>query len=559
LGAGINGVSLARELALNRVPVVIVEKADISAGATAYSSRLIHGGLRYLEFAEFDLVRESLAERARLLRLAPQFVRPLHLFIPVANRMGGFAASASRFLFRGGGSSKERGLWLVRTGLALYDRFARDGQLPAHSVHAVGDAGTVPVDSARYRWLCSYYDAQMAYPERFVLSMLEDCRRLAAEGGQRFELFTYHEARLDGDEVLVFATGNGETEPVLQLKPAAVINATGAWVDYTLRRLNVEEKRLIGGTKGSHFLTFHPGAREALDGRGVYAEAGDGRPVFMLPLGDAVLVGTTDIPFEGDPTEAVATEEEIEYLISAFHEVLPDVGLTRRDVDFHYCGVRPLPYVEESAPAGVTRRHWLAYHDQAPLPMASVIGGKLTTCRSLAEQAVAELLPKLGRSEQPATSESRAYPGGEEYPAKVDELQAASDRLAEHRIRSPQQAAAIWSLYGTRAAEVLTSCGQSSWHNLTGTRLPRALARYAIDHEWATSLSDLIERRLMLLYQPELCEQTLRELAQELVSAGKLREREVQSAVDQAKARLMEHYGKELRPDERLSNEKPAH
>src|SRR5262245_9386968 len=168
LGAGINGAALARELVLNGVGVYLVDTADIASGATAYSSRLIHGGLRYLEYGEFDLVRESLAERTRLLRLAPQVVRPLKLSIPVKTRTSGFVGAARTFLgLRGGATSQSRGMWVVRMGLWLYDRYARDPMLPGHSARRVGEPATLAV-SSDYRWLCEYWDAQIQYPERFV-------------------------------------------------------------------------------------------------------------------------------------------------------------------------------------------------------------------------------------------------------------------------------------------------------------------------------------------------------------------------------------------------------
>ncbi len=198
LGAGINGAALARELVLNGVGVTLVDTADLAFGATAYSSRLIHGGLRYLEYGEFDLVRESLAERGRLLRLAPHLVRPLRLHVPVERRLGGLRMSASRFLLgqhapQSWQRPTPRGMWLVRTGLWLYDRYARDPSLPRHSVHRVGEGG-VPVDPAKYRWLCAYSDAQVVYPERLVVAFLEDARALAAGSGTTFQFFNYHEA-----------------------------------------------------------------------------------------------------------------------------------------------------------------------------------------------------------------------------------------------------------------------------------------------------------------------------------------------------------------------------
>src|SRR5688572_3873967 len=182
LGAGINGAALARELVLNGLSVCVVDKADIASGATARSSRLIHGGLRYLEHGEFDLVRESLGERTRLLRLAPQFVQPLRLLIPVRTRFTGVPTAAGRFFgWQPGRLSRQpttRGLWLVRMGLRLYDAYAKDAVLPRHRAHRTGQPGTVPVNREKYRWQCSYYDAQIPFPERFVLAMLQDARQL---------------------------------------------------------------------------------------------------------------------------------------------------------------------------------------------------------------------------------------------------------------------------------------------------------------------------------------------------------------------------------------------
>ncbi|MGH7136481.1 MAG: FAD-dependent oxidoreductase, partial [Pirellulales bacterium] len=212
LGAGINGAALARELVLAGMPVVVVDTGDLARGATSCSSRLIHGGLRYLEYGEFDLVRESLAERTRLLRLAPQFVRPLKLFIPVSNRCGGLWESALRFFElrrTAGETSPHRGLWLVRAGLKLYDWYARDPTLPRHAVLSANSPLAPPVDRGRYPWLCAYYDAQVRYPERFVVALFEDARRLAEEQKLDFQLLTYHRTSLDGSTVSVEALPDG--------------------------------------------------------------------------------------------------------------------------------------------------------------------------------------------------------------------------------------------------------------------------------------------------------------------------------------------------------------
>jgi glycerol-3-phosphate dehydrogenase len=551
LGAGINGAALARELALNGVDVCVVDVGDVCSGTTPWSSRLIHGGLRYLEYGEFDLVRESLAERTRLLRLAPQFVQPLQLYIPVRSRFGGLFESAAKFIGWGSGSSSDRGLWLVQAGLRMYDAYAADSTLPGHNVHSISDPDIPPVDPARYSWVCSYWDAQIRAPERFVLALLEDARALAAAQGTAFELFTYHEARLAGKCVEVRPhTGStcqagGAAPAVRTFEPLAVINATGAWVDFTLQNLAVAAPRLMGGTKGSHLLTSHAGLREALGGNGIYAEAPDGRPVFLLPFGDATLIGTTDIPFSGCPEDALADDAEIDYLLSVVREVVPQVGLTREDLDLHYCGVRPLPFVGEKTPASITRRHRIERHADAPVPMFSLIGGKLTTCRALAEEAARTVLESVG-GRVTADSRSRVIPGGDGFPPNASVLR---DRQAEWCARTGWDravAAAVWRLVGSRAESVLAQVSDGARGLIAGTSVPVGFVQWSIEQEWVRTLDDLVERRLLLLYDPALSERTLRELAEQLVATGKLLAEEVADAVRSCRERLAKRFGKRL-------------
>jgi len=527
LGAGINGAALARELALNGVGVVVVDTRDIAAGATAYSSRLIHGGLRYLEYGDFALVRESLGERTRLLRLAPQFVHPLRLYIPIQNRFGGLMQAARRFLglrerqsAKGFASYKRnlpRGLWTVRFGLWMYDKYARDPTLPKHESHRASDPDVVPVDRSKYRWVCAFSDAQVVYPERFTLALLSDARQIASERGTEFLMLTYHETMLNGRTVSIRSVAGGSaastTQVAHQFEPSAIINATGAWVDQTLKSLGIEAKRLMGGTKGSHFVTSHARLKELLAGRAVYMEAPDGRPVFILPFIDGMLVGTTDEPFEGDPADAVATAEELDYLIAAVNEVFPDVRLMREDIDMHYAGVRPLPHTDAATPGAISRRHWMEPHSNSTVPMYSIIGGKLTTCRSLAEEAAGEILNRLG---VPRIADSRERPV-----AECEPCMAASG--------TPRRALAT----GECAV-------------LLGTSIPLDTAREVIRCEWVTTLDDLVERRLMLLYHPKLERGCLDQLADLLIEARLLSADQKVAAVDAVVDRLLKHFGKRV-------------
>lgn len=552
LGAGINGAALARELVLNGLNVVVADTADAASGTTAYSSRLIHGGLRYLEHGDFALVRESLAERTRLLRLAPQFVQPLELSIPVENRLGGAAAEVGRVLGlkrrardpgAGDAAPPARGLWLVRTGLALYDRYARDRSLPRHSVVRAGDARAVAVDARRFRWICTYFDAQVLFPERLVLAFLEDARQAAQQQGLEFEVLTYHHARLHGN--MVELQGRQGTTQMPSLQPAAIVNASGPWVDLTLDDLQIPSRRLMGGTKGSHLVTHQARLKELLAGRGLYAEAADGRPIFVLPLGAAVLIGTTDIPFEGDPREARTTQDEIDYLLRAVNCVLPQAELRAADIDLHYCGVRPLPHADATTPAAITRRHAIEVHRQSAVPVYSLVGGKLTTCRSFAEEAAGRILADLGLA-RTADSRDRLIPGAEGYPADDAAGRGHCTQLAERFRIADDQVRSIWALFGTRSEAVLASCDARSVEDLDGTSLPQGVARWCLRHEWAQTLADLVERRLMLLYHQPLTRRCLTQLAGLLVESGKLADDDDDAAVQSYVEDLAARYGKNV-------------
>ena len=247
-------------MALNGLGSLIVDVHDIASGATAYSSRLIHGGLRYLEYGEFDLVRESLEERTRWLRLAPHFVHPLRLFIPIRNRRGGLLMGARRFLGlkprrKGKPPAGQRGLWSIRMGLWLYDAYARDPTLPRRRLYKSRSPDVVRVDAAKYRWMFSFSDAQLVYPERFTLALLEDAGRIAAAAGIPFRILTYHRAALDGQTAHV-APRDRPNAAAISFQPSAIINATGAWVDRTLAALDVPSQPLMGGHEREPF--HHP-------------------------------------------------------------------------------------------------------------------------------------------------------------------------------------------------------------------------------------------------------------------------------------------------------------
>jgi len=572
LGAGINGAALARELLISGVSVAVIDAADIAAGATAWSTRLVHGGLRYLEYGEVELVRESLVERDRLVRLAPHLVRPLEFYLPVRTRLGGMAAAAARLLgceslARAWQGTRGRGSWTVGMGLRLYDQLPGGSGWPRHRMVRASAGGMPAVDSTAFPLAGLYWDAQLLYPERFTVELLVDARRAAAETGAEFRVFTHHRCRLDGDGMLLVEPVAGDARgAAVRIEPAAVVNATGAWVDRTLAEAlpKVLSGRLIGGTKGSHLLVRSAPLRAALGDRGIYAEAADGRPVFVLPFGDRlVLVGTTDLPFSGDPDDARTDEAEIDYLLGAVAGILPTVAASRDDVVQHYCGVRPLPFVsrEGGTPASITRRHMLVRHADALPPCWSIVGGKLTTCRSLAETAAAELLGRLG-IEVGGSSRDRPMPG---WSAGLPAVEAAAREQAV-AAGLPEDVAARLArhavgLYGARAVDVcaairsavrsppgmdsggLSHAGQAL---ISDVEVPKSAVAWSVREEWATRLEDVVERRLMLVFDERLSRRSLEDIAAVLVGEGVLEKERAAAEVETVAARLRQRYGKTL-------------
>lgn len=553
LGAGINGAALARELLLSGVGVVLVDAGDIACGATAWSTRLVHGGLRYLEYGEVGLVRESLAERDRLVRLAPHLVRPLAFYLPMRSRWGGLAAAAARMLgfeslAKRWRSPRGRGSIAVGIGLTLYDALATGAGWPRHRSVRPGAAGLPAVDPCAFPQAAFYADAQMLFPERFTVELCVDARRIAAARDIPFVLVTHASCAWHSADGLRI-TGTGDAGGgVLDVQPAAVVNATGAWVDRTRAVLMPSEaRRLIGGTKGSHLVLDAYALRAALGDHGVYAEADDGRPVFVLPFGSRlVLVGTTDIPFHGDPATARADDDEIAYLLAAVARLFPAVAPARNAVVQHYCGVRPLPAADGTTPASVTRRHMLVRHAEAPVPTWSIVGGKLTTCRSLAEQAAREVLGAL-RLQVTGSSRERPLPGSLGADLRAVCVAEVAATLGAAGI-GPEQCARVAEhtveLFGARAPEACRPLPPGVPVLVAGADLPTAVVGLCVREEWTTTLGDLVERRLMLLFAPDLSCATLTALAAEFVRLGLLPADRQHIEVDRCITRLRDHYGK---------------
>lgn len=475
IGGGINGAGIARDAAGRGLRVCLVEKGDFCSATSRWSSRLIHGGLRYLEHAEFGLVRESLAERQALLDTAPHLVRPLPLLLPI---------------YRGA----RRGAMAIRAGLWLYDLLAVGSSLPRHRMlDAAGALQTLPqIEIRGLAAAAAYHDAQVTFPERLVLENLLAARARGAElhPYTRAERVLVEAGRVIG--VSVCDTRSGRTATV---KAPLVVNAAGPWVDRLIGSIAGERmRRFVGGTKGTHIVTDRlPGSPEVA----CYAEAAtDGRPFFVIPWNELTLIGTTDIPFDGDPGEARADAAEIDYLLAETARLFPRAGLTRSAIHYCYTGVRPLPSLPAGKdPAAITRRHHLRHHRTVARGLYSVIGGKLTTYRHLAEQVVDRLARKVNRDLGRCVTDREPLPGALSDPAPL------CAELTGHAGLGVPAAVRLVSLYGTRAMQVAELIRRKP---VLGREIcPRrhALAAeivFALEQEQATTLADVIMRRTML-------------------------------------------------------------
>src|SRR5947209_2406035 len=371
--------------------VLLLDKGDVASGTSSWSTRLIHGGLRYLEHGEISLVRESLRERERLLHIAPHLVKPLSLLIPIYKQ-------------------NRRGPLTIRAGMILYDILSFDKSLNRHRMLSREEAiGRAPgLNREGLRGAALYVDAQVEYAERLVL---ENALSAVEHGAlaltyARVDRFIIEDEGVRGVEFTDLIAKSVHTA-----RAQIVVNASGPWVDEVLARTHARAPQLIGGTKGSHIIVeqFSGAPSNAL-----YAEAQeDGRPFFIIPWNNLYLIGTTDIVESSELDCVEASYAEINYLLRETNRVIPTARLERASILYTYSGIRPLPHVAERDPAGITRRHFI--HDHAPTlkGLVSIVGGKLTTYRSLAEQTVNLIFKKLKRRRVKCRTGEERLPGAE--------------------------------------------------------------------------------------------------------------------------------------------------
>ncbi len=469
IGGGVNGAGIARDAAGRGLSVMLCEKDDLGQGTSSRSGKLVHGGLRYLEYYEFRLVREALIEREVLLRAAPHIIWPMRFVLPH--------------------SPEQRPAWLVRLGLFLYDHLGgRERLPPTRSLDLRRDPEGEPIREG-YRRAFEYSDCWVDDARLVVLNALA-ARDL---GAQVFTRTAVVGARRDRQhwQVELEDRRNGRRRTVAA---RCIVNAAGPWVEDVLSGVEgARSDRRVRLVKGSHIVT-----RKFWQGEQAYLlQNHDKRVIFVNPYeGDLALIGTTDIPVEGRPEDAVIEEQEIDYLldvIARYFRIPP----TRSDIVHAFSGVRPLYDDKAENPSAVTRDYIFDVEPRLPRPEAgpilSIFGGKITTYRKLAEHALDKLKPFFPEMRSAWTA-SAALPGGEMPGADFERWSAAFS--AQRPWLPPALARHYARLYGTRADALLAGCsGMADLGANFGGLLYEREARFLIAEEWAETADDILERR----------------------------------------------------------------
>jgi glycerol-3-phosphate dehydrogenase len=492
IGGGINGAGIARDAAQRGLKVLLLEKDDFGSGCSAHSTRLIHGGLRYLEHLEFNLVKESLDEREILLKNYPHLVNPIALMIPAYKH-------------------NKNGLLKLNLGMFLYDILSSKKSLPSYQRIEKDqlDKLNLKINPKDFEGAVYYYDAQITNAERLVLENIKSAEEYGAVCLNHCEA---SEIIIENNQAIgVRFKDNLNTKRPFVAYAKNIVNLAGPWVDLVNERLRDKNgllvepqlKRKIGGTKGSHIVV--KSFTGAPQGFGLYNEAkSDSRPFFILPFKIAnndtlYLIGTTDLYLEEKDNldKLEITDKEINYLLNETNELFPEAKLSKSNIVNTFIGVRPLPYIDKNKKeGGVTRKHFIVDHSKEGINnYYSVVGGKLTTFRSLAKEVV-----NLFSSNKCFTSEKLTSSADfkEEFNSYI------KNKIKEYSERYDIEASIILHLiliYGTKASEVLDL---TKANPLLKNRISKdfedieAQIVYAIRNESAFTIDDIVKRRLSL-------------------------------------------------------------
>jgi glycerol-3-phosphate dehydrogenase len=497
VGAGINGIGLYRDLALQGVPAILIDKGDFSSGTSAAPSRLIHGGLRYLETGEFALVRESVIERNHLVRNAPHLVKPIPVWVPAFNWFGGAFSAALRFL-KLKKTPGAKGILVVKLGLVFFDWFGRATRnMPTHRILSrAASHRMIPGLADRVCAVAEYYDARLVHPERLALELVKDAEQ---DCPQSMALSYVSLQKSHGRSVTLRDEISGET---ISLTPRLVVNCAGAWADAVDRNLGID-KRLIGGTRGSHLVMRRPDIAQQLGDGMLYFETHDFRACLVYALdSELILLGTTDIRDEA-PDDPACSKEEIDYLFKVLDEVLPGSNAKEHEIVFAYAGIRPLPWSGASATGAISRDHALHVFDAdstRPYPVMTLVGGKWTTYRACAEQIAEAVMKHLGKAHANSTL-SQPIGGSKGLPGDQPGLESLRAEISKESGIAESGIAPLLRRYGTAARDVAKTISSAGTQPLGDGKYRSGEIRWIIRNERVTRLADIILRRTLLPFE----------------------------------------------------------
>jgi len=536
IGGGINGAGTFRDLALQGADVLLIDHADFCSGASAASSHMAHGGIRYLENGEFRLVREAVQERNRLIENAPHLVRPLPTTIPIFRIFSGLLNAPLKFL---GWLERpaERGALVIKIGLIFYDAFTRDqGTVPPH----VFDRREKALEKFRklnpaIRYAATYYDGSIFSPERLTMEVLLDGE---AEGPHARALNYTRLAGIDGDRVTL---QDEVTQRTFGVRPRLIVNAAGPWIDRTNQLLGLPS-HYIGGTKGSHLVLDHPELRQAIGRNEFFFENKDGRIVLIFPLGNKVIVGTSDLPVD-DPDGVRCTAEEEDYFLEMTARVFPTIKVGREHIIFRFSGVRPLAFTQAKNAGQITRDHHIQEDMLGAIPVFSLVGGKWTSFRAFSEQVTDRVLASLGLARKKDTK-TLPIGGGRDYPGTGYAQLQFLNQVYELTGLPSTWPKILFDRYGTRAREVGAFMAAGDDAPLVHKPdMTRREITFLAQKEKIVHLDDLLLRRSMLAYLGQLNRPLVEELAQHLGQALGWSQPQCQQEVQRALELLADRHG----------------
>jgi len=470
IGGGITGAGVARDAALRGLSCLLLEKGDFASGVSSKTTRLIHGGLRYLANFEMDLVAESLHERAILRTHAPYLIHPMPILIPIYQ-------------------SDPHGRAVISVGIHLYDLLSHERDIPRYFTSGRDKTLAFEPRLSRegLRGCAVFYDHQIQMPERLVIENVVSARKAGAT------LLNYVQAgkiEETGDGVIVTAQ-DLLSEETRTFRSKVLINASGPWIDTVRKKANINDKKIIYPTKGIHLVM------PKLSDQALFVTSHDGRMFFIVPFGGYSLIGTTDTKYGGDLDEVHADRDDIDYLLNESKRVLPGLNISRSAILYTYAGIRPLAFAGDRE-SRISRKHRVIREGKSGR-IITIAGGKLTTYRNMAKDVVDAACKTLGNRVKCLTAQTPLAGGlAAEYEEYLRE--AVPDFSARYNV--PQELVRhLIGFYGARVAPLLDLARTDPALGETVSPESRdiyAQVVFSIREEGARTLSDVILRRMHL-------------------------------------------------------------